>query len=87
MANKLSPIPVSLLTLQETADFCRVSSRTITRWIDAGDLPAIKLGALWRINRIDLDQFLLARWTGASRLSSGVNQCRDLEHHRAKVTK
>jgi|AP95_1055475.scaffolds.fasta_scaffold760335_1 excisionase family DNA binding protein len=51
-----------LLTIPDVADYCRVSTKTIRRWITANDLVAIKLGNQWRITPNDLDRFIrLAR--------------------------
>jgi len=49
---------VRLLTIPDVAEFCRVSERTVRRWIKAGELPAIRLGRQWRIAKRDLKRFL-----------------------------
>ena len=49
---------VRLLTIPDVAEFCRVSERTVRRWIKAGELPAIRLGRQWRIAKKDLERFL-----------------------------
>ncbi len=38
-----------LLTPEQVADRLQASRKTVYRWIQAGDLPAIKLGRSWRI--------------------------------------
>lgn len=48
----------ALLTIDEVAERCRVSSRTVRRWIGAGDLPAHRLGRQLRIAPNDLSAFL-----------------------------
>ena len=51
-----------LLTIPDVADYCRVSTKTVRRWITADDLVAIRLGNQWRITPEDLDRFIrLAR--------------------------
>lgn len=47
-----------VLTLQEVADFLKVSPMTVYRRIDDGQLKAFKLGKAWRIRREDLDAFI-----------------------------
>jgi len=53
-----------LFTIQEVADHWQVSTKTVRRWIDDGDLAAFKLGRQWRIADKDLKHFLRERWNG-----------------------
>jgi len=50
-----------LLTLEDAAEHCRVSIKTVRRWIDTHELPAAKLGNQWRIRPEDLRHFILDR--------------------------
>lgn len=57
-----------LLTVQEVAERTRVTPLTVRRWINAGELPASKLGgdkAGWRIDEEDLVAFIDRRRFGA----------------------
>jgi excisionase family DNA binding protein len=38
-----------------------VSTKTISRWISAGELPAHKLGSQWRVSSEDLRTFIALR--------------------------
>ena len=58
-SNRIEP----MLTIEDVAALCQVSSKTVRRWIDAGDLPAAKLGAQWRIRPRDLDLLIRDRLT------------------------
>ena len=51
----------SLLTVDDIAAHAKVSTKTVRRWIDAGDLPAILIGKVLRIKPDDLAQFLEGR--------------------------
>ena len=51
------------LTVAEVADLLRVSSMTVYRLIEAGDLRALRVGKSFRINEDDLDRFLGDRYT------------------------
>lgn len=42
-----------LMKPAEAARLADVSTRTITRMCDAGELPAVKLRGTWRINRAE----------------------------------
>jgi len=46
------------LTPKEVSDLLQVSVYTVRRWIKQGELPAYKVGRLWRINKGDLNQWL-----------------------------
>jgi len=48
----------SFLTPQEVSDLLQVSVYTVRRWIKQGELPAYKVGRLWRITESDLDKWL-----------------------------
>jgi excisionase family DNA binding protein len=50
--------PERLLTILEAGALLRVSTKTIRRWMAAGDLPAAKLGQQWRIRPQDLNRFV-----------------------------
>lgn len=51
-------VPERLLTIPEAGELLRVSTKTIRRWITAGNLPAAKLGQQWRIRPQDLNHFV-----------------------------
>ncbi len=47
-----------LLTLQDVARQLSVNEKTIRRWIQSGELPAIEIARKYRIRRSDLQIFL-----------------------------
>ena len=51
------------LTVAEVADLLRVSSMTVYRLIEAGDLRALRVGKSFRIEEEDLEAFLGTRYT------------------------
>ena len=53
--------PEPLLTIDDVAALCRVSSKTVRRWIKTRELTAAQLGAQWRIRPRDLDLFIHER--------------------------
>ena len=55
------PAPGQLLTIDDVAALCQVSSKTVRRWIKTRELTAAKLGAQWRIRPRDLDLFVRDR--------------------------
>ena len=61
MSNKRANVLEPLLTIPEVARICRVSDKTIRRRIKCNELPAIRLGGQWRIERGDLEAYIGAR--------------------------
>ena len=53
--------PLELLTIEDVAALCRVSSKTVRRWIKTRELTAAKLGSQWRIRPRDVDLFIHER--------------------------
>jgi excisionase family DNA binding protein len=49
-----------LLALSEVAALCGVSRATVRRLIAAGELPASRVGGQIRVERLDLDRYLVA---------------------------
>jgi excisionase family DNA binding protein len=52
-ANRRERRHPELIGLQEAADYCDVSYRTVRRWIANGDLNAVRVGP--RLLKIDAD--------------------------------
>jgi excisionase family DNA binding protein len=55
----------SFVTVGEVARQLRVSNMTVYRLINAGDLPAIRVGKSYRIREEDLDAYLASGYTQA----------------------
>ena len=53
------------LTVGEVATLLRVSSMTVYRLINAGELPAVRIGRSFRLREEDLDRYLADRLTKA----------------------
>jgi excisionase family DNA binding protein len=54
-----------LLTVAEVAAALRVSTMTVYRLINAGDMPAARIGRSFRVRTEDLDRYLADRFTKA----------------------
>ena len=54
-----------LLTPEQVAERLQVTERTVYAWLRRGNLPALKLGRLWRIRPEDLETFLESARTRA----------------------
>ena len=49
---------LELLTAQEVATKLKVKINTVYRWINTGQLPAVRAGELWRVYETELEAFL-----------------------------
>jgi excisionase family DNA binding protein len=47
-----------ILTVQEVADYLKVSRTTVWRWCNEGKLSAFKVGRGWRIHRLELEKMV-----------------------------
>lgn len=61
-----------VLTVDEIADYLRVSRATICRWCGTGKLPAFKIGKSWRVQRNDLEVYIRYQRGGSQVLLRGV---------------
>lgn len=57
-----------ILTIEEVAKYLRVSDRTVYDWAQKGEIPAGKIGTVWRFKKSEVE-----KWVN-ERLSSGVKQ-------------
>ena len=61
-------MPDRILTIEEVAKLMQVSLKTVYRWINAGQLPAAKIGyKTYRVFEKDLIKFLRKNMTNSSR--------------------
>ncbi len=56
----------SFLTVAEVAEILRLNQQTVRNWIDAGTLPAIRVGRRVRIKQSDLDLIVERGYSGAA---------------------
>jgi len=53
------------VTVAEVAGQLRVSNMTVYRLVQAGQLPAVRVGRSYRIREEDVDQYLAGQYTAA----------------------
>jgi excisionase family DNA binding protein len=53
------------VTVAEVADQLRVSNMTVYRLVQAGHLPAVRVGRSYRLLEEDVDRYLAAQYTQA----------------------
>jgi excisionase family DNA binding protein len=47
-----------IMTIEEVANWLRVIPRTLRHWAEVGEVPACRVGKLWRFRRKDLEEWL-----------------------------
>ncbi len=47
-----------ILTVQEVAEYLKVSRTTVWRWCNKGKLPAFKAGRSWRVHRSEIKKMV-----------------------------
>jgi excisionase family DNA binding protein len=58
-------ISARYLTVREVASTLRVSNMTVYRLINAGELPAVRVGKSFRLREDDVNRYLADRYTQA----------------------
>jgi len=53
------------VTVAEVASLLRVSNMTVYRLVQAGSLPAVRVGRSYRIREDDVDRYLAEQYTQA----------------------
>jgi excisionase family DNA binding protein len=65
MSEHLETTNTRFLTVGEVAAALRVSNMTVYRLINAGGLPAVRVGRSFRLREEDLDRFVAGQLTRA----------------------
>ena len=52
------------MTLEEVADYLRVTKKTIYRLLRQGKIPATKVGRQWRFKKASIDEWLRRKPAG-----------------------
>ena len=60
-----------IMTIEEVAEYLRVSERTVYDWAQKGSLPGGKLGTTWRFKRSDIETWVTRHLGGASPRGAG----------------
>lgn len=47
-----------ILTIEEVARYLRVSERTVYEWAQKGEIPAGKIGTVWRLKKDDIESWV-----------------------------
>lgn len=56
-----------ILTIEEVAKYLRVSERTVYDWAQKGDIPAGKIGTVWRFKKAEIEKWVNDRLSSSLR--------------------
>jgi PTS system nitrogen regulatory IIA component len=54
----------SILTIDEVAAYLRISERTVYDWAQKGEIPAGKIGTVWRFKKSEIERWVNDKLTG-----------------------
>jgi len=57
-ANLSTMVEDAILTIEEVAQYLRVSERTVYDWAQKGEIPSGKIGTVWRFKRAEIEQWV-----------------------------
>ncbi len=67
----------TIMTIEEVAKFIKVSERTVLDWAQKGDIPAGKLGNVWRFKKSEIDKWISKKLENGKEKNTGLS---DLKH-------
>ena len=68
----------SILTIEEVAKYIKISERTIYDWVQKGDIPAGKLGNVWRFSKNEIDQWVNEKLKSNTHIDVGLSSLSQL---------
>ncbi len=63
----------TILTIEEVAKYIKISERTIYDWAQKGDIPAGKLGNVWRFRKSEIDHWVNERLKSNKLINSSLS--------------
>jgi excisionase family DNA binding protein len=51
-------MPDQIMTIQEVAEYLKLTEKTAYRLVSEGKLPGFKVGGSWRFKKVDLEEWI-----------------------------
>ena len=67
-----------ILTIEEVAKYLRVSERTVYDWAQKGEIPAGKIGTVWRFKKQEVENWVNARLSSQSQKNDETVQLKNI---------
>lgn len=61
-----------ILTIEDVAKYLRVSDRTVYDWAQKGEIPAGKIGTVWRFKKSDIENWVNLKLSSRSQQTESV---------------
>ena len=61
-----------ILTIEEVANYLRVSERTVYDWAQKGEIPSGKIGTVWRFKKSEIEKWVNERLSSSTKSSSDI---------------
>ena len=61
----------NILTIEEVAKYLRVSDRTVYDWAQKGEIPAGKIGTVWRFKKSEVENWVCTGDLGNYQINPG----------------
>ena len=69
----------TILTIEEVANYLRVSDRTVYDWAQRGEIPAGKIGTVWRFKKSEVEKWVNDRLSSSgARIKDDVVQVKNI---------
>ena len=69
----------TILTIEEVANYLRVSDRTVYDWAQRGEIPAGKIGTVWRFKKSEVEKWVNERLSSSGkRIKDDVVQVKNI---------
>ncbi|MDR2792851.1 MAG: PTS sugar transporter subunit IIA [Treponema sp.] len=62
-----------IVTIEEVAKYLRVSEHTVYNWAQKGEIPAVKIGSVWRFRRVDIERWIDNRFSAPPPKSDAIH--------------
>ena len=67
-----------ILTIEEVAKYLRVSDRTVYDWAQKGEIPAGKIGTVWRFKKSEIEHWVNERLSSDKKSGDDEIQIRNI---------
>lgn len=61
------------LSVEEICEYLGVSNDTVYKWIDKHNMPALRMGRLWKFKKVDVDGWIKAGGTDQTKKKDDRN--------------